>query len=154
MTRTNYSFVKCIWYHVKYGERHFKDQLQTALKYAGNLANTVYESIWLIALFRTWLIVLSCCWTSNTCSCYSTNEPPWANKAAQCHIKRSDARMGFWQWKGRSLAHVSAVCDRRQRSLRPENFLSICTIPHIPAEKVVSPTQPFPDDVETTASDI
>ena len=25
---------------------------------------------------------------------------------------------------------------------------------YTPAEKVVSPTQPFPDDVETTASDI
>ena len=45
MTRTNYSFVKCIWYYVKYGERHLKDQLQTALKYSGNLANTVYESM-------------------------------------------------------------------------------------------------------------
>ena len=82
--------------------------LRTAFQYA---LNTVYESMnnsvykqscsFYCGLLHTWLIVLSCCRTSNTSSCFSKNEPPYANEAAQCQTKRPDERMAFCQWKGR-----------------------------------------------------
>ena len=59
---------------------HFKDQLQTTLQCAHNLANIVYESIKRVIPWATHyyprLIILSCCRTSNASLCYSKNEPP------------------------------------------------------------------------------
>ena len=136
---------------------HFsKDQLQTTLQYARNLANTVYESIKRV-------VPWAADYFTHDSSYYPVVEqatPPHAiprmshlKPTRQLNATQKDQMREWASDNGRVV---------RQRSVRQETTkfkagtlpLNMYRSSYTPAEKVVFPAQPSPDDVETTASDI
>ena len=113
---------------------HFKNQLQTALRYARNLANTIYESIkrvvpWVADYFThdsSYYPVVEQTTPLHAILRMSHLKP--INEAAQCQTEGADERIGFLQWKGRPSAQRASGDNK---SLTPGHFLLTCTVPHI-----------------------
>ena len=128
---------------------HFKDQLQTTLQYARNLANAVYESIKRVVP-----------WAAD----YFTHDSSYYPVVEQATPLHAFPRMSHLnptrqlnttqkdQMRDQASDNGRAV---RQRSVPQETLpLNMYHSCYTPADKVVFPAQPSPDDVETTASDI